>query len=352
MKTLILTILSFSVVCFNCMSQSKYSVMKVPISISEKYRDFYPQPKSNKKIFYLDTVVPKENKNKDYTEIIQKVIDVNSYIVMPNYPVYINKNGLKISSDKTIYFQKISQIIFKGPADSRESDILKVYKAKNVKIYNPNIVGSKFQNEKQWGEWSAGIAILGSDNVEIYNAYISETYGDGIILADQSRNIIIYGGWIDQARRDGISITSGINVSISNLTISNTTGTLPMCGIQIEPDWPTDNLENIVIRNVIGFNNGNATINTNVGPMNSNEKEYGKRISITQENITDYYSTFAIGFVMNADNSKYTPAGIIRVKNIKSFSSKNFMWKDGGKSNVIIKATSLTDKNGKTILLD
>lgn len=351
MKNLILLVLT-SFYFFNCHSQKTFKVRVVPQNISDKYSSFIDMP-VHQKIFYAQKLLPKNfdtSGKTDYTFLIQKAINENTFIVLPNFPILINEQGLSIASNRILYFQKFSRINYSGPANTRESDILKIYNSKNVKIYNPVIRGSRFSKKEQNGEWSAGIAIYASENIEVYNLKISETYGDGIIIGDQSKNISVDGGWIDQARRDGISIISGFNVSIKNLTISNTNGTLPMCGIQIEPNFPTDYFQNISIKNITGYNNKNTTLNFNIAPLSQNELKIKNRyVTFTAENIEDYFSDYTISFVLNPENKNFTPNGSIKVNNVKSHSSNNFLWQDNGKSNVKVEATQLIDKQGKKV---
>jgi hypothetical protein len=330
-----------------------FKIMSVPNTISVKYRHFYSKPEGVKFI-YIEDYLPKyynKTASVDYTSNIQYLLNKYKNVVFPNFPLKINQNGLLIPSNSILYFDKGSELIFSGPANSRKSDILKLYNSMNVRIYNPTIKGSRYIKKEQWGEWSAGIALLNASEVEIYNVKISNTFGDGIIFADQSKNVKVIGGWIDQARRDGISITSGINIYIKDLLISNTYGTLPECGIQIEPDFPSDNLNNIEIRNITGFNNANCTLNFNIGPLNQNERKYNKSVIIIADSIEDYHSTRTLGFVMNADNKKNTPKGEIIIKNVKSYSSKYFLWKDNGKSNIRIIYNNLKDKDNKEVTI-
>jgi len=329
----------------------EYNIKSVPKNIINQYISFYPKP-ANITFYNLEKDLP-PNYDKtgtvDYTKIIQNSINTHRNIVFPSFPLKINKDGLIIPSNSTLYFDRGSRLVFSGPALTRDSDVLKIYKIKNVKIYNPTIEGSKFSRERQEGEWSAGFAIYGADNVEIYNVKIYNTYGDGIIFGDHCKNIKVQGGWIDQARRDGISIVSGENVIIKDLLISNTNGTLPMCGIQVEPNFPSDFVDNITINNITGYNNRNTTLNFNVSPMNQKNDAYKRTIRINANTITDYYSNYAIGFVLNPDHLQYTPVGGIEIKNVKSVNSNNFMWKDNGKSNINISSTNMIDKNKKRI---
>ena len=352
MKNITIKVLLFF--CFiSCNSQQTFSVNKVPNSIANKYVKFHSMPSYKGEIIYIEKKLPQnydKTGKKDYTAIIQKTINENPFVVLPNFPLLINKDGLLIPSDRIIYFQKKSKIIYAGPALTRESDVLKIYKTKNSKIYNPTIVGSRYSKEKQSGEWSAGIAIYEAENIEIYNVNISQTFGDGIIVGDQSKNVTIDGGWIDLARREGVSIISGINLKIKNLTISNTHGTLPMCGIQIEPNFPTDYFINIDIRNITGYNNKNTTLNFNIDPLAQEElKVKDRQVTFTADNIEDYLSNYTISFVMNAENKKHTPTGSIKVTNVKSHSSNNFLWQDSGKTNVKIETQQFKDSNGKTV---
>lgn len=324
---------------------SQNNVMKVPVFFTTKYTKFYDlkEVREKSKICYLENLLPQKEQEGvvDYTFIIQKVINSNDFIVFPKKTLLINKKGLMIPSNKILFFQKESQLKFLGPADSRKSDILKIYNSSNVKIYNLSIVGSRYRKINQKGEWSAGVAILNSKNIGIYNFKIEKTFGDGIIIADKSSKVVIKNGWIDTARRDGISITSADDVSISNVLISNTYGTLPQCGIQIEPNFYSDDIKNINISNIIGYNNSNATFNINLGPLNLDYKNEMKEVSVKIKDVSDYYSGLCLGFVMNPDNKKYKPKGIITIKNVKATKSKNFYWKDDGEHNIVIKTENL-----------
>lgn len=328
--------------CLRYFPQDRSVEKNIPADIKLRYTTFYSLPKIKETPYFLEKIVKKDNF--DYTTKIQKAINENTFIIFPNYNIYINKNGLTIPSNKVLYFQKKSKIIFLGPADSRKSDILKLYGSKNVKIYNPVIVGSKFSRLKQEGEWSAGIALLHAENIKIYNINISDTYGDGVIFADGSKNILLLGGIINNARRDGVSITSASSLSISNLVIANTYGTLPECGIQIEPNFSSDVLSDIGISNIIGYNNRNTTVSVNLGPLNQDYKKDNPLVSISINNVTDYLSGNTIAITKNADNKNVTPAGNLIFKNIKSVSSDNFIWQDNGKTKVKISGLNLLDK--------
>lgn len=258
---------------------------------------------------------------KDYTKQIQKAIDDNRRIILPNIPILINKEGLKIGSNKVIIFQANTKIIYNGPATGRLNDIIKIYDVENVEIINAKIEGSRYIPNQQ-GEWSAGIAILNSKNIKIANAFIKNTWGDGLFIGSEndgvSRNIDIENVWIDNARRNAISITSVIGANIKNVLVSNTNGTLPECGVDIEPSLFGEYIQYVNFDNFYSFNNKNAAFNINLSSFNSNEMQYKHEVSIQVNGIYDEHSYNFIGLGFNNLNWKYSPKGKVIIKNGKT----------------------------------
>ncbi len=104
-------------------------------------------------------------------------------------------------------------------------------------------------------EWRHVMALSGCNNFEISGFEILDSGGDGIEVsgiwqqAIPSSNIHIKDCLIDNNYRQGISITSANNVLIEHCKITNTSGTPPAYGIDLEPDNTYDEISNIVIRN-------------------------------------------------------------------------------------------------------
>lgn len=266
---------------------------------------------------YLPANYDKTGK-KDYTKEIQQAIDKNKRVILPNMPILINKNGLKIGSNKIIVFQPKTKIIFNGPAMGRLNDIIKIYNAKNIELINVNIKGSRYVANQE-GEWSAGISILNSENITITNALIKNTWGDGIFIGSEdngvSKNIKINNAWIDNVRRNAISITSVIGATINNVLVSNTNGTAPECGVDIEPSLFGEYIQNVSFNNFYSFNNKNAAFNINLSSFNSNEISYMPEVSININGIYDEFSYNFIGLGFNNLNWKYSPRGNVTIKN-------------------------------------
>ncbi len=110
------------------------------------------------------------------------------------------------------------------------------------------------------GEWRMGIEIQGSRNVRIEGLHVENTGGDGFFIDGGSsrlwsEDITIRDCVSENNHRQGISVISAVNLTVENCTFSNTSGTAPEAGIDLEPDAANQRLVNIIIRNCIFENN-------------------------------------------------------------------------------------------------
>ena len=262
----------------------------------------------------------KFKKSKDHTDIVQKIINENKVVVLPDFRLFINSKGLKIGSNKTIVFQKNSSISFIGVANGRLSDVVKIYDAENVNLVNPVVIGSRYSKTKtQTGQWSAGICILNSKDVKITNANISSTFGDGIFIGSEnggySENVSIEGGYINKARRNGISVTSAKKVLLKDVLISNTYGHDPESGIDLEPSWEKDILNDITLQNIYTFHNNAAGISINLNAFNKQSKSEIKTVKIQIVDHKDDGSRHGLLTSLNTDDALYDANGSIKIKN-------------------------------------
>ncbi len=210
----------------------------------------------NKKHAVVEHYLPKgfvKDATIDYTNELQKVINAYDSITMPNFPLLINDKGIEIPSNKAIIFQSKSKLKLK-PSNKTTYAVFLIKRAKNVRIYNPILIGDRNKHIGTKGEWGMGIHIEGSNNVKITGGNISNFWGDGIYITRNgtlnSKNIIINQVVIQNNRRNGISVISGDNIVIQNSSFINNTGTNPMAGIDIEPNTPQDSLGYIKIKNI------------------------------------------------------------------------------------------------------
>ena len=127
--------------------------------------------------------------------------------------------------------------------DLDRSYVIKVWRANNVQIIGGRIVGERAGHRGTTGEWGYGINIQASDNVSVIGTHISDCWGDGIWIGGLGRranvmvstNVTLDHVVSTNNRRQGLSIGPVRGVSVIHSTFSNTQGTKPQAGIDIEP---------------------------------------------------------------------------------------------------------------------
>jgi len=75
-------------------------------------------------------------------------------------------------------------------------------------------------------------------------------WGDGISCGKVTGKIRTSRVYVNRARRNGYSIASVGSFVSTDDVIENSGGTAPQCGVDIEPDYTTDTLNNVVFRNL------------------------------------------------------------------------------------------------------
>ena len=92
------------------------------------------------------------------------------------------------------------------------------------------------------------VYIAGSSGITVKDLLIEKTGGDGICVSWESQDVHIQRVVCDDNYRNGLTITNGRDMLIEDSIFSNTSGTGPSAGCDIEPDWPYTWLKNITFR--------------------------------------------------------------------------------------------------------
>lgn len=117
--------------------------------------------------------------------------------------------------------------------------------------------------------------LYGCNGVTVQGLQIEESGGDGILVSDSNyppvegptrhaRDLTIQDCVFDRNYRQGLSLEDGINVLVENCRFTNTSGTPPMNGVDIEPfNLTTRVLDGIIFRHCVfsGNQGGGMTIN-------------------------------------------------------------------------------------------
>ncbi|MFZ3575817.1 hypothetical protein [Tenacibaculum finnmarkense] len=267
-----------------------------------------------KAVSYLPKNYVKDG-TKDYTAFLQKAINENKYVLLPNFPIKINDVGLDLINNSIIIFDKKTEMRLKA-SNKGSYELLRIHNKENISVYEPKIKGDKYTHSASRGEWGMGISIRSSKNIEIIKPLIQECWGDGIYLGEITNkgtnyNIKIKDGFINDNRRNGISVISVDGFILKNMILSNTNGASPQAGIDFEPNYQNQKLKNIKIEDLYTYNNKSRGMLFNFNKLKGSKEA----VSILVENYQNNSSVRAIGY-HNIKNA----LGHITVKN---FTSKN-----------------------------
>jgi parallel beta-helix repeat protein len=179
------------------------------------------------------------------------------------------------------------------------SHVIKVWGVNNVQIVGGQIVGERGGHLGTTGEWGYGLNISGSSNVSVSDLHVSECWGDGVLvgaIGSEGSGQLATGVTLTRVvsthnRRQALTIGPCNGLTVTNCTFSNTQGTKPESGIDMEPQKQGrarnvhiigctitgnngcgiemhDNVDGIVIRNcTISGNNGYGILSVNASQL-------------------------------------------------------------------------------------
>lgn len=189
------------------------------------------------------------------TNKINEILQLPHNFIFRNLNFNIN-NSLDIKSNTKIRFENCN---IKNINTANRIYILNISDVENVEItgLNTSLSFNKPETTQQ-----ACIRINNSKNIYVDGFTCSSAGGDGVFLNGkenkQTENVTVKNCIIDNSRRNGISVVGGVyKCIIDNCKITNTIGTLPEYGIDLEP-WQDGVInDTIIVRNCyFAQNNG------------------------------------------------------------------------------------------------
>ena len=178
--------------------------------------------------------------NTDDTDAINNALLSGKYVLFKSGAVYLIDTlvHVKPQSDQIVDLNFCTLKAIPNAADSYR--IIKVADAENVTIKNGTLLGDRDDHLALTGESGNGVEIKDSNNITLDNLTIKNCWGDGVYIGSDhgqfSDKVTVTNCHIDRARRNGISVVYASNFAITNNLITNTDGTAPRAGIDIEPD--------------------------------------------------------------------------------------------------------------------
>lgn len=175
--------------------------------------------------------------------------------------------SINMRSHTRLKMDRLAQLVA-IPNNQTRSYVVKAWRVNNVEIVGGSIVGERARHIGASGEWGMGIDILGSSKVYVHDLKVSNCWGDGLYVGSQgsagnatpSADVTIKNVVSDNNRRQGLSIGPVNHLYIVNSTFSNTHGTKPQAGIDIEPMLTRGLAQNIRIEGSHITGNGGSGV--------------------------------------------------------------------------------------------
>lgn len=211
---------------------------------------------------------------------------------------------LSIPSNATIQIDS-GTIIQAKSGFTTDQNLISLSDVSNVSIVGSGAIFQMPKAEYTSGEHRHCMAVRGGSNIHLEGFACNSSGGDGFYIGMGSTSpnqVALVSVSADNNRRQGLSIISGSNVTVTNSTFTKTNGTDPQCGIDIEPNDPTDVLKNITLSGVQTGGNAGCGMSFSLFALDSTSQP----VSI---NVTKYADTSSAGYGIQAQCNWTTGGG-------------------------------------------
>lgn len=195
-----------------------------------------------------------------------------TYMILANVPStstpnFLGDEGGVALKDNVNFFMDNGVTLKAFPTSQNQYVILRCYNKTNVTIVGGTVEGERDEHSGSTGEWGYGLAITGGSNVKVQGTTFKDCWGDGINIQAMpspaftpAMNIQIDQVLCDNNRRQAMSLEGVMGIVVTRSKFSNTSGTAPAAGVDIEPYNETNEVKSIHFRDCTFTNNDNAGI--------------------------------------------------------------------------------------------
>ena len=168
-------------------------------------------------------------------------VPAGSYVIDPTRRVVLrSRMHLELAAD--------ARLLAKPNAADR-AYVLEGARVRDVEISGGRIQGDRDGHLGDTGEWGHGIALYGATRVTVRDIHVSRCWGDGIAIGgkkarktdkvpEPSEDIVLVNVISTGNRRQALTIGHSRGVRVYDSQFSDTAGTMPQCGIDLEADPP------------------------------------------------------------------------------------------------------------------
>lgn len=262
----------------------------------------------------------------DSTEIIQKAIDSGaSKLVFDRQPgPWITRPLVGRSNLEIVFEDGVELVAKRGEFHGIRDYLFRFECVSNVVIRGLGEKGGTFRMWKRdyqdltkyaRSEWRYALRLDGVENVLVENMSFRSSGGDGIVIGMNktvnSRNVTIRKCVCDDNHRQGISLCSGENILIEDTILSNTRGTPPEAGIDLEPDRASETIANVVLRNVVSTNNAGNGFEMYLRQL----RDTSTPVSLRFENCTAIGNRTSASICANNFDENHVVKGLVSFEN-------------------------------------
>jgi polygalacturonase len=181
--------------------------------------------------------------------------------------------SVKLRSNMHLKLDASAKLVAK-PNSSGEYSVVFAENLHDIEISGGQIVGERDHHKGTGGEGGHCIRVRGCSRVTVRDIRLSKGWGDGLVVGPKpvwgknhiySRDVAVANIVCSGNRRNGLSITNVIGMDVYDSEFSDTKGTTPQCGIDIEPSKDVDGsgyADSVHIENCVM--SGNAAYGINV----------------------------------------------------------------------------------------
>ena len=232
--------------------------------------------------------------NKGTPWIISEQINLkdNKEIVFePGVVVRAKPGSLLDQNDSLFDATNVDNVKFIGQGEGENRPILKMNREEYDAKDGQTIIDENGEEKIFDAQFNHVIDLLGVDGYRVSGLTLTGGGGDGIHIAGgsfqsppepnsgilpYSRDGVIENVISDNNRRQGLSIDSANILTVRDSTFSNTGGETfeePEAGIDLEPTWDFESLQDIIIENVTIDNNKGNGIQFTLGNLDDNSED-------------------------------------------------------------------------------
>ncbi|MBR2839453.1 MAG: right-handed parallel beta-helix repeat-containing protein [Kiritimatiellae bacterium] len=200
----------------------------------------------------------------------------------------------------------------------------------------------------RFSEWRHTLNIISSSNVRVFDMALRHSGGDGIYVGRNSTDVDIRRVDCRDHYRQGVSVTGAHNLTIADSRFACTKGTPPQCGIDFEPNGPSDRLSGCLVENCEFDGNASSGILLYL----TNLDETSEPISVTLKNCRAVGNAAnGLALTVGANGRRKPVKGAIRIEGCRFAGNKSRTMSVSGISrdtaSVVVKDTLFDSRGGE-----